>query len=60
VSDFCFSRPILAEVVRRSELMNRMTARIGFDAAAFVRAEDMACYEARIKCLACTMERQCS
>jgi len=59
VSDFCLSRPILAEVARRSELMNRVMARMGIDAAAVACAEDMACYEARIKCLACIMERQC-
>jgi hypothetical protein len=60
VTDFCYSRPTLNQVLRRAALMDSVMQRVGADHDA-ARALDggTAWFEARVKCISCSSERQC-
>ncbi len=60
MTDFCYSRPMMERVLRRAELMDRMMQCIGVEPARAARIDKgMAWYEARSRCIACLLDRQC-
>lgn len=60
MTDFCYSRPTLSRILRRAALMDRMMQRVGADRNAAVSVDSgSAWFEARVKCIACSRERQC-
>jgi hypothetical protein len=60
MTDFCLDSPMLDQILRHAELMDRMMDCVGVDAAAAIRIDQgMALYEARTRCIGCCHERQC-
>lgn len=60
MGDLCYGGPMLAHILSRAELMDRMIERLGVNPAAAARVDrGMAWYEARTRCIACRTEREC-
>jgi hypothetical protein len=60
VTDFCFSWPQLTRVLQQAELMDRMMAALGVNPARAARIDrGTAFYEARTRCIGCTLDQSC-
>ena len=61
MSDFCYSWPVLNRIFHQVELMDRMMGLVGVNPAVAARVDKGApWYEARINCISCCHERDCS
>ena len=60
MSDFCLSPTALAGIARQAGLMDRMVLRAGIGSSSTARSADPALwYEARLKCIGCTVSQRC-
>lgn len=60
MTDFCYSFPALNRVLTQSEVMDRVMARLGASPLEAIRRDQGASwYEARTRCIACTVDREC-
>ena len=60
MSDFCYSGPMLKQVLDQADLMDRMMEAVGVAAERAARLDrGMAWYEARCRCITCPDDGKC-
>ena len=60
MSDFCYRWPILQQVIRQAELMDRMVEQVGVPVRVIATIDDgQAWYAARTACLECPSSTRC-
>jgi hypothetical protein len=60
MTDFCLGPYAIIGITRQVQLMDRMCERIGIPADAARKADPALWYEARLRCIGCTVRRKCA
>jgi len=60
MTDFCLGPDAIIDITRQVHLMDRMCERAGIPAHAARKADPGLWFDARLRCLGCTVSRQCA
>jgi hypothetical protein len=60
MADFCLGSHAIIGITRQVQLMDRMCETVGFSADAAREADPGLWYEARMRCIDCTLSQQCA